>query len=318
MVVGGLFLLTGVAKALMPGRFAQHVAQLELLPRRLLTPAVGLFIAGEWAVGAALLVGAQPAWVVPATAALLALLSGLTAWAAATGRATDCGCYAGLFELKPWQSLAVNAASLALLVPAWLFAVEEAVRPWQTVAVGTAFGAGALTALASYLCLRRWSRPLLDLSPLRVGRAWQPAWVGDGAPERLAGPTLVVFLSRTCPVCKNWLKVLNVIHRRPDLPRVLGVVSHQDQPQAFAQEAGLVFPVLGVEPGRLARLGLYGYPTALLLEGNRIRERWTGVMPGAFVERLRQRPAAARGDPTKEEVPNGQVAELTARQMDAE
>ncbi len=287
-IVGTIFLGTGVLKALSPGPFAAHVGGLRLLPRWLLNPAVGLFIALEWGLGTALLVAAWPDVIVPATILLLVALSALTAWARFSGRATSCGCYAGLLELKPWQSLALNAAYVTLLGTAWWFAVEASTEAWQAFAVLGAFVGGGLTTLGCYLYARKLGRPLLDFSPLRVGRPWRP---GTAAlPEAFPRATLVVFLNRHCAICKQLLPAFNGIHDRHDLADVLGVLSDEAPPEEYAHEHGLRFPVLGVAPAELGRL-VHGFPTALLIVDGVIREKWVGRLPRGFVERLRQQPS---------------------------
>jgi hypothetical protein len=81
LLVGALVLVAGLAKALFPTPFARHLMKPGLLPWRLITPATGLFIGLECALGAALLVRLAPGWLFPATAALLLALAGLTWWA---------------------------------------------------------------------------------------------------------------------------------------------------------------------------------------------------------------------------------------------
>jgi hypothetical protein len=285
-LVGAVLLVAAVAKAVRPLQFSAHLGRLGLIPARLLLPATGLALVLEGVLGAALVVGAYPAVVVPAAAVLLAALTALTYWSTATGRTEDCGCYGTLARLTPRQSIALNAVYLALLAGAWAWSPPPAPTPlWKpVVSVGAGLLVGALAALA-YAYERRKRRPLVDLSPLRPGRAWRPEW-GGSAEGVEHGRVLVVYLRPSCSHCHRWIQVLNVAHTRPDLYRIVGVMSAG--PGAGGEALpDLRFPVYPLASARFDRL-IWGTPTGIVVEDGVIRERWRGRLPPAFLDRLRR------------------------------
>jgi thiol-disulfide isomerase/thioredoxin len=289
LLVGALVLAAGLAKALFPPPFAMHLMKLGLLPRPLLTPATGLFIGLECALGSALLVRLAPVWLFPATAALLLALAGLAWWATATGRTEDCGCYTNLMRLTPRQSLALSAGCVALMALAWAAALlsgdEGDVRAWQAVAPAAAFATGVLLALASYLVFLRSGRPLLDLGPLRVGRRWPPEGLGVVADGLGRGTHLVVFLKQGCPFCQRLLPALNEAHMRPDRPAVLGVVYAEVPAEEFARHEEVAFPLADAPHAALRRL-VAGFPMVLLLEDGVVRDKRIGGGAAALLARL--------------------------------
>src|SRR5437660_8392594 len=99
-IVGAVFLVTGMLKAVDSGAFVTQVFRYQLLPPRLVFPAALLFVGLECGLGVALIVGLS-AWALPLTMATLAAFSGLTLWGAKSGRVEDCGCYGGLVLISP-------------------------------------------------------------------------------------------------------------------------------------------------------------------------------------------------------------------------
>jgi thiol-disulfide isomerase/thioredoxin len=289
LLVGALVLAAGLGKAVFPPPFAVHLMKLGLLPWRLVTPATGLFIGLECALGAALLVRLAPGWLFPATAVLLLALAGLTWWATATGRTEDCGCFTNLVELTPRQSLGLSAGCVALMAlasaDAFLAGEGGAVLAWQAAAPAAAFVTGVLLALGSYLVFLRSGRPLLDRGPLRVGRRWPPEGLGVAADGLGHGTHLVVFLKQGCPLCKRLLPALNETHQRPDRPAVFGVVNAEAPAEDFARDEAATFPLADAPRAALRRL-LLGFPTVLLLEDGVVRDKRIGSGAGALLARL--------------------------------
>lgn len=289
VLVGLVFATVGLLKAATPSSFLNHVAKLRLAPPRLLRFVVPVFIVGEVALGAALVVGLAPAVLWPATLTLLLALAGLTIWSTSTGRVEDCGCYHGLLEVTPRQSVALDLLYAALVGAAWATLPEGAagggaVR-WGVVA-GATVGGAILLAVA----IRRLfttGEALLDLGPLREGRRWKRSWLPAAPAELVEGERLVVFLSTTCPHCKRWVKLLNLIHRRPDLPPVQGaLVAPLADLATFALGEGVRFPLVASRRN-LVWHTLPGVPTAVQLVDGEIRGRWTGGLDPAFLDRIR-------------------------------
>ena len=71
-IVGATFLWTGIIKSIAPHVFSAHLTQLGWIPPKLNASAVVAAAGIESAWGAALILGVAPAFLLPATAALLA------------------------------------------------------------------------------------------------------------------------------------------------------------------------------------------------------------------------------------------------------
>jgi hypothetical protein len=280
-LVGLVFLGTGTLKALDSVRFLQQLRRYRLLPPAWAVPAAMLFIAFECALGFALVLGLSR-WLLPAAALMLIAFAALTAWATSTGRVDDCGCYGGLVMLTPAQSLALDGVYVALLAVAWSLAARDAglAGAWW-LAVAAVFMAALVT---SWRSLRG---PLVDLGLLRVGRAWRRGWLKHSPRDLTNGAHFVVFLSRECPYCKNWVPLLNVLEVQPDMPSVVAVMSLDDDGRrAFLAEHLITFPVTFM-PQSLVSLMVDAFPTAALVENGRVTGKWIGEMPEPYLTRVR-------------------------------
>jgi len=91
LVLGGLFIASGVLKLLDPAAFSWNIYQYGLVPRLLIEPlAVGLPIA-EVAAGSALLFNRR--WGYGAVAGMLVQFLALLGYAIINGLNVDCGCF---------------------------------------------------------------------------------------------------------------------------------------------------------------------------------------------------------------------------------
>ncbi|MDZ7970332.1 MAG: hypothetical protein RM368_36295 [Nostoc sp. DedSLP03] len=287
-VVGSVFLVTGVVKALAPTRFIIHISQLQLLPQKANIGAAIAFTILECVLGVALILRLFPQWLFLGTIVLLLLLSSLTYWSTSTKRTDDCGCYNGLIDISPKQSLLLNALYITLMGLAWFYPVPDILTVSQQVTVLLIYlTTSCLLTAVSYIYFWKQKKSILNLEPLQVNRRWQLQWLKEYPESLTTGEKLVVFLMPGCPTCKNWLKVLKVVHQRTDLPDVVaGVPQTSEQVQEFVQSNNINFPVVAMSPTVVARL-TNAFPTAVLLEDGMIREKWLGVMPLDFVKRVK-------------------------------
>jgi hypothetical protein len=294
ILVGILFILTGVAKVIEPWKFIHHISKLTLLPNfQLIRLAALIVTAIECALGLALILGVFPSVIIPFSIILLIILTFLTYWGTSTGRTEDCGCYNGWLNVTPLQSIILNLVYIALLVFAAFHNNKQPTVLWQwLVVLATLVISGALAFgfLEYYLQI---SLPYIDLTPLKANRAWQAKWLEDESDAELfmTGSKLVVFLGMKCPACKNWLNVLNVVHYREDLPEVIGTfisLTSIEEGQEFVDNNGLNYPIVPIEQRQHEKFGIHTVPTAILLENGVIKEKWVGQMPEYFIDRIRQ------------------------------
>lgn len=293
ILVGIIFVITGIAKVIEPWKFINHIAKLQLLQLQSIMLAALTFTAIECALGVALILGVLPLVTIPISILLLIGLTFLTYWGTSTGRIEDCGCYNGWLDVTPRQSQILNIVYIGLLIFAAIWGNYQPPVFWQWILVlGTLVTSGAL-ASGSLEYLTQNLRPYIDLSPLKINRPWQPKWLGeDGEDPDLiltSGAKLVVFLSIQCPKCKNWLNVLKLVHYRDDLPDVMGTISLTtiEAGQDFVDSYSLNYPIMAIEEKQHQKLGINVFPTAIVLEDGVIKEKWVETIPEYFIERIK-------------------------------
>jgi hypothetical protein len=284
-IVGATFVWAGFVKAVSPHVFEQHLYKLGWLPQRHVPHFVTLAAALEAGWGAGLVLGVAPAVVLPVTAIVLVALTTISWWGVRSGRTTDCGCYGGYVVPSLAQSIVLNATFVALITIAWLTQPATATPPWKLLAaLAIALVAGTLAA-ASARFLRKNGRFMMDLSPLKIGRAWRARWgatIPDDNDEHI-----VSFLGPDCPHCKQWVRVLNVIDKVPGLPRVMGVISASgDKLDEFVTTSGIQFPMHTIPETLMSRL-VWGVPTTVLVANGKIQNQWSGQMSPEFFQRFR-------------------------------
>lgn len=280
-LVGAVFLFSSAVKANDSRTFVQDLARYRLLGADRLAPAAVLLTGLEGALGMALLLHVYPLYLVPLSIVALAVLAGLTLWGERERDLEDCGCYGGVVLLTPKQSAALDLLFIALLATALALPAADAATPaWTLVLVGLTFAAGAA------LAVRSRQKPLVDLSRVQKGRAWRRSWLPKYRLDQ--GGHFLVFMSKSCPYCKAWVPILNVMHTQQDFPRVLGVMSLTDEEEvaAFRREHLIRFEVAQMD-ALLFRQMVTAYPTAVLVEDGVIKDLWEGAMPEPYVKRVK-------------------------------
>jgi hypothetical protein len=279
-----VLLFSGAVKAVDAGRFASHLRRFGFLTEhRLLTATIAA--AGlECAFAVALLVYISPAIDAIGIALFIAFIA-FTLWGAATKRIEDCGCYGNQVNLTPGQSAALDFVYIALLIAAlWLSRARPAwILPlgWYLVALAGATGA----ALAE----KSGKAPLVDLSRLRIGARWRRSWLlKEGDHDLGKGSHIVVFLSNTCPFCKQWVPLLNILETQTDLPRVTGILNlNEAEVERFSREYLTRFPLSRMKTSVFSNM-VDGVPTAALLEDGVIMQKWSGKIPPELFSRIEQ------------------------------
>jgi hypothetical protein len=282
-LVGAVFLVAGIIKALSSQQFIRQIFKYGLLPPQVVPQVAITFIGLECALGIALLLHSFPQWLVPGSISLILGLSALTIWATSSGRTEDCGCYGGLLLITPKQSVMLNLGYILLLGLAWLDEIADYhTETWQWVLTLITLVAGSTLGWLSQ------GKPIVDFSRLKVGNHWHPRWLKNSSQDLQQGSHFVVFLSKDCPYCKQWVPLLNVMSTQKDLPNVTGVMSLTTEDiEAFKAEHLIRFPV--VQMNRL----LFGYmvdrvPTAVLIEDGLISDTWLSEIPKEFFDRIKQ------------------------------
>jgi len=289
-IVGSIFLLTGLAKVIEPWKFTQHLTKLNLVIPQLIIPVALTFTAIESALGIALILGVFPTVIMPVSVLLLFGLSMLTYWSTSTGKTEDCGCYNGLLEITPTQSLILNYIYIFLLIFAEFVGKYQPTVLWQWLVVLIAFITTYALAAGSLEYMQENGRPFIDFTPLQENRIWQIEWLGEDSKSLMSGSVIVVFMSPECSQCKHWLGVLKLVQWQDDLPAIVGLIDTENIQvgQNFVDRYFLNFPVVAVDKRLYRKLKIEVVPTAVLLQDGVIQEKWVGLMPMWFINKINQ------------------------------
>ncbi|MGD1806086.1 TlpA family protein disulfide reductase [Dapis sp. BLCC M126] len=289
-IVGSILLLTGIAKVIEPWKFIQYITTLNLVNSQLIIPVALTFTAIESALGVGLILGVFPTLIIPVSILLLFGLSMLTYWSTSTGKTKDCGCYNGWLEITPTQSLILNTIYIFLLTFAEFFGKYQPTILWQWLVVLITFITSYALVAGSLEYMQENGRPYIDFTPLQENRIWQIEWLGEDSKSLMSGSVIVVFMSIECSQCKHWLGVLKLVQWQDDLPAIVGLIDTKNiqAGQNFVDRYFLNFPVVAVDKRLYRKLNIEVVPTAVLLENGVIQEKWIGLMPMWFINKINQ------------------------------
>jgi hypothetical protein len=306
--VGCVFLLAGLLKLLSPSAFLRHISNLIVkpmagLPLVALVCLTGLLGTAECVLGVALLVRIFPDQVFPLSLGLLTVFAAMTLAGAFMRRTDNCGCYGNLLALTPVQSTLLTMFYAALIAVAWRFPLRGAfTTAAQTgVLIGSVgiFAGMAVVSMWSYL---KFEKDLLETSPVRPHRRWNPLWLEGFAEFASRRPQLVILMSPECPVCQKWITPLNKISRRPGMPQVIvGVPAAGGNVDGFFRDFRVDFPVLPVKPGTMARLAM-AFPTVVTVDDGLITSVNIGQLPPELMDQLRPHASGEADEPVEPDV----------------
>ena len=281
LIVGLVFLVTGTVKALSSRKFIEHIAQLGVIPGKIIVPTAIAFIGLECALGAALILHTYPEWLVPGTLGLLILLSLVTIWSTSSGRTEDCGCYGGIAIVTPTQSVLLNLGYITLMGLAWYYPVANyETAGWKWI-LSLIFLAAAMVSAQKSI-----ANPVIDLTFLKAGKQWQTKWLANGPYDLQQGNQFIVFLSQDCPYCKRWVPFLNIMNAQSHLPSVTGVmILNNEEIQEFKTKHLVHFPVVSMNK-LLYNYMVDGVPTAAVVKDGKVESVAIGEMPPEYAKEI--------------------------------
>ena len=287
IIVGLVLIGAAATKMIAPFSFHEHVLRLGILPAGAVRWVIPLAIGLEAGWGALLLFRVGLPQLLAVSVCMLGLLTAVSWWGVASGRAADCGCYGGLIRPSIRQSAAMNGFYVLLLAAYWTTSPSAApASRWTAFVIASAviiFACVGEYALRSELST---GMRLFRRSPLRVGRAWRDSW-GDTTASVESREKLISYLGPECPHCREWVRVLNVIHATPTLPNVTAIISGTPSALAeFVSEIEIRFPISTIPAHRMQRL-VHAVPTTVLIEDGIMRDMWSGYMSADFLRRFK-------------------------------
>ena len=219
LVVGVVFLVSGLLKAIDTAAFANLISEYGIMRLGVVAP---LIIAAEVILGLLLIFNIRPRKVSAITAAFILFVSAVYLYGVLARGITDCGCFGPLKWLnsRPWLTFTRNGVLIAMLVPSIL-------KPQQGTALTTpnvAFMAGVAVILMFMCGFSFRTAECLK----KTYRGFKPYPVEQsGLTEHITFSTdstyFVFAFSYGCPFCLN--SVANVCQYVPmgAVDRVIGL-----------------------------------------------------------------------------------------------
>jgi hypothetical protein len=277
--VGLVLLIAGVLKGADIQLFIRQIRDYGIISSRLLliVSAWGLVVL-ECGLGAALIFLYHPRIVMPLTALLFGVFTGITGWAWITGATQDCGCYGAFIQHTPGQAVVENLILLAATVLAWTgcrYTKTSQIRPkaWA-VTVASLIGLAMPVAFG----LPTWEINNSDPIPPE----FDPIPVhGLGDVDMNIGEYLIVLMGTDCLHCQEAIPQLNTLSEAPDLPVLIALCTSEEADCIeFTEQFLPVFPIGHISDDLFWHLLSDGdMPRTILVEGGRIRHVWDQTVP---------------------------------------
>lgn len=291
ILLGGLFLFSGVSKIMSFDAFAVQVMDIGVASLEMAGILSRILIGIEILLGIYLCAQLflRP-FTLPAVMAILLLFTGqLTISVLQRGNNGNCGCFGEIVYLTPVAAIAKNA--VAIVITLFLY---QKYRPKFYPAGEWIAAIGGMAALAAPFLifpLSQTNKPevisqAIDFTPL-----YHSANADNVPPDEdlTRGKHIVAFLSLTCDHCKKAAYTLQVIYRhKTELPIFLILNGHREDLPAFLKEtqADRVPYVLFRGPGEFVRMAGLSVP-AIYWVNNGIAERKSTVLQLAPEEMTR-------------------------------
>jgi hypothetical protein len=243
VILGGVFLVGALLKALDVNRFAVQITYYGVVARPDLVSLVALGTPGvETFLGMALLLRLRlRGMTFAAVLGLLAVFTGLIAYGWAFHGLKDCGCF-GPIEMSPEVSIAKNVLLGVLAAIGWSGYWKNPLKPAnvkvfcvQGMACAVLACAVALYSLAHLEKVKESERPFAQF-----------VFEVDGVPYDLGkGEYFVAMLSMTCEHCMASVPALNDLTNTPGFPPVVALC-YEEKPGAledFQAQTSPIFPL---------------------------------------------------------------------------
>jgi uncharacterized protein YjeT (DUF2065 family) len=279
IAVGLVLLVAGVLKAVDPELFIRQIKAYGIIQERalLMVSAWGLIVL-ECGLGTALILLYRPRIVMPLTAFLFLIFTGVTGWAWLTGATQDCGCYGAWIQHTPGQAVIENLVLLGTTVLAWMGCrrtqtSQTRVKAWA-VTIACLIGLAMPVAFG----LPTWGINNSDPEPPE----FDPVRVhGVGDVDLNTGGYLIVLMGTDCLHCQEAIPELNMLSDNPDLPMLIALCTSKEADCIdFTEEFLPVFPIGHISDDLFWRLLSDGdLPRTILLQDGRIRQVWDQTVP---------------------------------------
>ncbi|MGQ9895994.1 MAG: MauE/DoxX family redox-associated membrane protein [Acidobacteriota bacterium] len=276
VLLGLVWLVAGVIKALEPFEFVRQVAGFQLIPGKAAQTTIAwALLVTECTLGAALILGYRLRWALVAAGCLTLIFMGALGWVIVAGiPVEDCGCFGSQIKRSPKEALLEDSLMLmATVVSGWLVwpsrPGNSILKPHRWRGLGVLLGAlfGLLTPLA-------FGFPL-------GGGDWSQIKVSGTTVNVAAGERLVALLDTECSHCQESVPKLNAYVNVKDFPQFVALCSNEEwRRKFFIQRFEAKFELGEISKDDFKRLLADGdTPRIVLLRQGRVLAVWDGAPP---------------------------------------
>jgi putative oxidoreductase len=228
VMLGTIFLLSGIAKGLTPGEFTQQVAGYGILGPRLSSLAAPALIVFEIVLGVALVCAARPILTATASILLLLVFIGIEAYGLWGGRTEACGCFGAYSNRTPAEVIGEDLLFAVLGVAAiW------GLKGWTGMRIGRASVVlVAALLLSTAFVVASPSLPFFNIpviTRLAPGATLEDLKLAKRLPELVEGRHLVALIDVTDAHAAKLAAALNALAAAPGAPPILGLTPATEQ-----------------------------------------------------------------------------------------
>ena len=256
-LLGVVFVLGAALKAFDLQSFAVQIMAYHVISDKTLVREVAFFtVCLETVLGIALLLSLRVRGLLYAvTLALVAVFTGLIAYAWAFHGLSDCGCFGTFITMPPAVSIVKNVVLIALIIVALVGSARAGIMNVEPSKAQRILVGG--TSLFLVLLAGTYGTAHQDKAPpvTPVKQAQQAGpfaqFVFDAGGKHYdlgKGEYFVAMLSSTCEDCMSKVPALNDLAQFPEVPRVVSlIIGTKDQVQKFRDMTGPDFPTFRID-----------------------------------------------------------------------
>ncbi len=272
-IIAGVFIVAALSKALDPPAFVDQIAAYGIFPQ--LAPfGAWFFIVFECILAGMLLVNLYPRIGQTASAGLLLMFSGVTAYAVFTGALSNCGCFGNIMPRTPEQTLVEDLIMVAALV----FSTAVTWKRKTSAGIPKYIFTGALGVAGALVGVFHLSIPADDLATQLKPGSHFTAWPVEGLYDSLNTGTHVVFLfSLEMENADKRIQRMNEIAQSKGIESAIGLITDgSGQLTTLMFQYGASFPAGAIEP-RFARNLYRKLPRTFILKNGKVAETWSEI-----------------------------------------
>jgi uncharacterized membrane protein YphA (DoxX/SURF4 family) len=277
IITGAIFLLSGFAKAVNVGAFANMLVQYGFPS---LTWAAPLIVLAEIAAGSCLLFRIYPKQVALFSMMLVIVFSLAFLFARLSGNVTECGCFGSLkiLELSPTATFIRNIFLIVILFVVWRFSNDNEQVKWRKYAIAV-----ATLLIASFLCGNSFAG---KIEHRKRHPMYERAIRETSIPELMQiapdSTYLVFILSYRCQSCWNNFDNIKRYYDSGLFDNITVFMGGRDSLHIFCDYFQPAFPLYEMEEKELTRIADTA-PTMYYIQNDTIKCVVEGNVPTLYM-----------------------------------